>query len=130
MTALDPQIRPRLRNEVLNQGIALRDRITGAVYPLSEFARQIVDAVGGQLTVTELLAKVVSAGTIDQTQVERELRRLLLLRLLERHMRFISGEARAHSERREASTDCFGGQPIWLSELGRVLSRLRVRSCE
>jgi hypothetical protein len=63
--------------------MALRDRLTGAVHPLSEFARQIVDAIGGQLTVNELLAKVVSAGTIDQTEVERELRRLLLLGLLE-----------------------------------------------
>jgi len=82
MTEIDPQFRLRLRNDVLSTGTALRDRLSGAVYPLNELARKIVDAIGGQLTFTELLAKVVRGGTIDQTQVERELRQLLLLGLL------------------------------------------------
>jgi Fe-S-cluster containining protein len=83
MTALDPQFRPRLRNEVSNHRTELCDGLTGAAYPLNELARQIVDVIDGQLTFIELLPKVVRGGAIDPAQVERELRQLLLLGLLE-----------------------------------------------
>lgn len=79
----DPQFRPRLRKEVLSHGTALQDELTGSIFPLNEFARKIVAVLDGQLTFAEILAKVAQHGPIAPTQVERELRQLLLLGLLE-----------------------------------------------
>jgi Fe-S-cluster containining protein len=83
MSALDSSFRFRLRKEVVSDGRALRDPITGAVYPLDDLGRTIAETMNAPLTAEELVSQVAGAWGASRAEVERALRQMLLLGLLE-----------------------------------------------
>jgi Fe-S-cluster containining protein len=83
MSTLNSPFRFRLRKEVLSDGTALRDPITDAVYPLDDLGRTIVETMNAPSETEELVSRVVDACWVSRAKVERELRQMLLLGLLE-----------------------------------------------
>lgn len=80
---LAPPLMPKLRTEVSLDGTALRDGLTGNIFPLNGIALKTVAVMDGQISVHGVLANVARECAIDPIHVERELRQLLLLGLLE-----------------------------------------------
>jgi Fe-S-cluster containining protein len=73
----------RMREEVQSVGTALHDSLTGVTYPLNPIGCAITDAIRTPLKADALVNKVVGACGTSQTQVERVLRQMILLGLLE-----------------------------------------------
>ena len=69
MSALKPPFRFRLRKELVLEGTALRDPLTGTVYALNELARKIIETIDAQISADELLAKVVRQCAVDRAKV-------------------------------------------------------------
>jgi hypothetical protein len=67
---------------VLFDGVALRDSLTAATYPLNDFARRLAHVLHTPLTFDELL-EVAGPAAVPPAKVERELRQMLVCGLLE-----------------------------------------------
>jgi Fe-S-cluster containining protein len=73
----------RLRDEILLDGAALRDPLTGTVYPLDALGYKIIKALDATWDVKELITQAAHLCTVSRDEVERALRQMLLLGLFE-----------------------------------------------
>ena len=73
----------KLRKEILNDGSALRDALTGAAYPLGDLGTAVIGAMVSPFTVDEIVSQVASARRVSLANVERELRQMFLLGLID-----------------------------------------------
>jgi len=83
MSAPDPPFELKLRKEILNDGNALRDPLTGAIYPLGDLGRAVTEAMASSVNPEELVSQVARARGVSRTHVEREFRHMFLVGLLE-----------------------------------------------
>ena len=79
MSVQDAPFLFRLRDDVSNDGVCLRDRLTGRVYDLNDTARQLVSLLDGRYTLPGVLSAAARLALPSRDPVERELRQLLLL---------------------------------------------------
>jgi hypothetical protein len=72
-----------MRKEIIFDGAALHDPLTGNAHHLSECGRAILSALSSGPTAEEIIAKVTGKVRFDRTVVEREIRQIMLLGLFE-----------------------------------------------
>jgi Fe-S-cluster containining protein len=83
MTSEMATFRFELRSGLVERDSALHDQLTGVVYPLTDVGGAVVTATRVPHTADELLKRLSGSAAFEPSQVERELRQMLLLGFFE-----------------------------------------------
>jgi Fe-S-cluster containining protein len=83
VTSETSAFRFELRSSLVERESGLHDQLTGVMYPLTDVARAVAGAARVPRTSDELLTKLSGSAAVEPSQVERELRQMLLLGFFE-----------------------------------------------